>query len=274
MTRKSRQSNHQVEFSHGGSLSRRRTTLLADDAYRFEDEMEIEGVLAITVITCAAWLVELFELQTGELYFISGGDKIRPGTNLFGVLYPPFTITRPCFQNVRANVIGIATMESLPEALTAEPIVFDVQDIDLPSSVSEVFEIIEAGSNRQRIQLNPGASILSLKAKKLIDKSYLVYPSIARVAQRLNVTHAHLSRRFKRDLGMSPSDYLRRLRVADAPLRLARGEKIVNVSLDVGYNDLSRFYKQFRKTTDSSPGACKALLSPNTNNVVRKSSRG
>jgi len=57
-------------------------------------------------------------------------------------------------------------------------------------------------------------------------------------------------------------DRIGKLRLADAPLRLARGEQIVNVSLDAGYNDLSRFYKQFRKNTKTSPGACQTLLKP------------
>jgi AraC-like DNA-binding protein len=44
---------------------------------------------------------------------------------------------------------------------------------------------------------------------------------------------------------------------------LARGEEIISVSQEVGYNDLSRFYKQFRKTTKTSPGACQTLMKPN-----------
>ena len=96
----------------------------------------------------------------------------------------------------------------------------------------------------------------------LLGSNYLVHPSIARIAARLNVTHAHLSRQFKRDFGMSPSAYLHQLRLADAPLRLARGEEIVNVSMEVGYNVLSRFYKQFRKNTSTSPGACQTLMKP------------
>ena len=107
--------------------------------------------------------------------------------------------------------------------------------------------MVRDSTNRQSIDSCPSASLLSVKAKRLIDENYLAYPSIARIAERLGVSHAHLSRQFKRDFGMSPSEYLRRLRVADAPLRLARGEEIINVSLEVGYNDLSRFYKQFRK---------------------------
>jgi AraC-like DNA-binding protein len=94
----------------------------------------------------------------------------------------------------------------------------------------------------------------------LIDENYLAYPSMARIAKRLGVTHEHLSRQFKRDFTMSPSAYFRQLRVADVPLRLARGEEIIQVSQEVGYNDLSRFYKQFRKTTNTSPGACKTIM--------------
>jgi YesN/AraC family two-component response regulator len=37
-----------------------------------------------------------------------------------------------------------------------------------------------------------------------------------------------------------------------------RGEAIIEVSGDVGYNDLSRFYKQFRKSTAASPGFCRS----------------
>jgi AraC-like DNA-binding protein len=116
--------------------------------------------------------------------------------------------------------------------------------------------------NLQSIETSPKASLLSVKAKKLIDENYPVYPSIARVAARLGVSHAHLSRQFKIDFKMSPSNYLRQLRLADAPLKFARGEAIIDVSLDSGYNDLSRFYKQFRQTTQTSPGECRIMMKP------------
>jgi AraC-like DNA-binding protein len=55
---------------------------------------------------------------------------------------------------------------------------------------------------------------------------------------------------------------LHQLRLADAPLKLANGEDIINVSQDVGYNDLSRFYKQFQKNTKTSPGVCQTMMKP------------
>lgn len=251
-----------MDFANGGSLARRRTELLPDGSYLFEDEMKIDGELTALVVTSAAWLLELYELRAGELWFVSRRQQIRPATKRFGVLYPPFSIAQPCFKHFRGHLIGIAATTSLPAEFMVGPSVFDVSSIKPPADVAEVIEILKAGDHRQRVDLNPEPSLLSLRAKRLIDENHLAYPSIARIAARIGVTHEHLSRQFKRDFGMSPSGYLRQVRVADATLRLARGEEIVNISQDVGYNDLSRFYKQFRKTTSTSPGVCKTILRP------------
>jgi AraC-like DNA-binding protein len=262
MRNRDKNSDFHVEFADGGLLARRQTNFLPDGAYLFEDKLEVKGALTARVITCAAWLLELYELRSGELFFISGEAHVRPHTKSFGVFYPPFTISQPCFRNARGRLIGIAATAPLPGELMTVPVVFETNLTGQPSSAAQIIEIVAAGKSRQSIELNPKPSLLSLKAKKLIDANYLVYPSIARVAARLGVTHEHLSRQFKRDFQLSPSNYLRQLRVADAPLRLARGEEIINVSQDVGYNDLSRFYKQFRQTTNTSPGACKTIMRP------------
>lgn len=250
----------QVEFDSGGVMARRSAELLPDGSYLFADDLEVSGLITTTIITCSAWLMELYELRTGALYFTSGEEQVRPNTKRFGVFYPPFSITQVSLNNLRGKLLGVASDETLPAKLAAPSIIFETGAIKTPDSGKEAIAILMAAVNRQAIEINPGASALGLKAKRLIDDNYLDDPSIARIAKRLGVSHPHLSRQFKSDFGMSPSNYLRKLRVADAPLRLVRGEQIINVSGDVGYNDLSRFYKQFRKTTNTSPGACKTML--------------
>lgn len=251
---------HQVELDSGGKIARRQTDFSPDGAYLFEDELEVEGVVTAKVITCEAWLLELYELEAGEIFFISGGDEIHPATKAFGVFYPPFTISQPSFKDTKGRLAGVAATAPLPAEVKNVPVVFETTFTKLQQSAKQAIEILSSVENRQSIEINPRASLLSLKAKRLIDENYLVYPSIARVSRRLDVTHEHLSRQFKRDFGMSPSAYLHQLRLADAPLRLVRGEEIINVSQAVGYNDLSRFYKQFRKSTKTSPGACRKIL--------------
>ena len=262
MGNRRKNSAFQVELAGGGSLARRKTALLPGGAFLFEDELAVCGAFTADVITCAAWLVEFYELAAGEIFFISGAERIRPRAKRFGVLYPPFSIVRPYFNNAAGHLVGIAATDPLPAELRAAPIVFDAACAAPPSGVEQALEILRASDKRQPVEANPNPSWLARRTKRLIDESYLVYPAIARIAARLGVTPEHLSRQFKRDYGMPPSAYLRQLRVADAPLLLARGAEIINVAQDVGYNDLSRFYKQFRKTTKTSPGACQRIMKP------------
>lgn len=261
--RNSKASHYEIQPDTGGVLARRNTSFLVDGSYLFEDQLVVKGLLSAKVITCAAWLLELYELKAGKVFFISGIKQVRAATVCFGVLYPPFTISRPCFENSEASLVGVATTESLPHGFTRVPIVFETRCSQIPTGVAQVFDIVRGGTNPQSVEMNPTPSLLSLKAKRLIDENYLSFPPIARIAKRLGVTPEHLSRQFKRDFEITPSAYLHQLRLADAPLRLARGEEIVNVSQDIGYNDLSRFYKQFRKNTKTSPGACQTLMKPN-----------
>jgi AraC-like DNA-binding protein len=43
---------------------------------------------------------------------------------------------------------------------------------------------------------------------------------------------------------------------------LARGETIADVSWQAGYRDLTRFYTQFRKATNTPPAACRKIIAP------------
>ncbi|MBA2525072.1 MAG: helix-turn-helix transcriptional regulator [Pyrinomonadaceae bacterium] len=261
--RNSNKSYFQLQSDAGVVIARRKTSFLSDGAYLFQDELEVHGVLAVRVITCTAWLLELYELKAGDVVFINGTRKVRATTKCFGVLYPPFTISQPSVENAKGRVVGVAATESLPTGFTEVPTMFETMCSELPTGVAQALEIVRLGENHQSVEMNSRPSLLSIKAKRLIDENYLSYPSISRIAQRLCVSHEHLSRQFKRDFEISPSAYFHQLRLADAPLKLAKGEEIINVSQDVGYNDLSRFYKQFRKTTKTSPGVCQTLMRPN-----------
>ena len=239
--------------------SHRKMELLPDGAFLIEDVLEIKGEGAMTFVMYDAWMIEMFELERGEFYFLRGGEPVRPNGKRFGIFYSPFAIIRGCVKDIRGRWAGMAATERLPRELMAAPLIFETDFTESPKSVADVKEILCSSYNRQSIEINPTASLLSLKAKKLIDENYLIHPSIGRIAARLGVTNAHLTRQFKRDFTLTPSAYCHQLRIADATSRLARGEEIITVSENVGYNDLSRFYKQFRKATAKTPGYCQTF---------------
>lgn len=240
-------------------IAHRETSFLPDGTYLFRDQFDIKGVVTTGVVTCKGWLLEMYQLRAGELCFLSGKEEIRPNGNGFGVFYPPYTLVRPRFVNAKGNLLGLAGTAPLPAGIGMVPFIFGAS---LPLELRSVTEILAAGRNRQAIDANPRASALSIKARKLIVEGYASEPSIGRIAARLGVSNEHLSRQFRRDYGMSPRDYLHQLRLADAPLELARGEAIADISHESGYGELSRFYKQFRKTTGTSPGLCRGIVTP------------
>jgi AraC-like DNA-binding protein len=233
--------------------------ILADGEYRIDDEIDIGGDGISNFIFGRGWLLEIIELSKGDFFFYSDDKEVRSTTTRFGAFYPSFTIVRPHVRNVKGRVSGFGAVRSVPE-LPQTPFIFDTDFDGILVNVDHVIRILAASPDRRSIVINSKPSFLSIKAKRLIDENYLAYPSISRIASRLGVSPEHLSRQFKRDYYMSPSAYLHQLRVSEATFRLSIGEKIIDISNEVGYNDLSRFYKQFRKRTKTSPAECRTML--------------
>jgi AraC-like DNA-binding protein len=162
------------------------------------------------------------------------------------------------FEDVRSRRVGVAAAGRVPRGREGRSSLVEVDSGARTSSPMEVLEALTASRAGRTIERCTRPSPLSQKVKRALDESYRdTDSSIARIAARLGVSHAHLTRQFKRDYGMPPLAYRDQLRARDAMLRLARGEKIIEVSSDVVYNDLGRFYKQFRKLTPASPGSCR-----------------
>ncbi len=67
--------NFDFQLDENGVIGRRVTNLLADGAYLFEDELQIAASLSAKVITSTAWLIELYQLRGGQLFFIQGQKK-------------------------------------------------------------------------------------------------------------------------------------------------------------------------------------------------------
>lgn len=239
---------------------RQKNAKLTGGLYFFEDRLNVQGLLTAKVITCHHWLLEILELESGEAFFLNGTEKIYPKTKCFGIFYPPFSITRLCFVNVWGTVKGFAGEAELPAEISNKPMVFAADFSRVTENEEQILTLLLSNRHGQSVESNPQASLLSVKTKKLIDRNYHINLSISRIASRLNVSHEHLARQFKRDFEMTPSAYMHQLRIADATFRLAQGEAIIDVSGDVGYNDLSCFYKQFRKSNRKAPGVCRSAI--------------
>jgi AraC-like DNA-binding protein/mannose-6-phosphate isomerase-like protein (cupin superfamily) len=85
---------------------------------------------------------------------------------------------------------------------------------------------------------------------------------LAMLCTRAGVSVRTAERAFQRDLGIGFEDWRRQVRLVKAVERLARGEPVKRVALDVGYRQPSAFIDMFRRTLGQTPGEWQRSLRP------------
>lgn len=77
--------------------------------------------------------------------------------------------------------------------------------------------------------------------------------TIAQLATELGYHRTHLTKLFKREMGLTPVAYLQQLRIERARSLLAEPLSVEEVALSVGYSDPLYFSKSFKKMTGHTP---------------------
>ena len=90
-----------------------------------------------------------------------------------------------------------------------------------------------------------------------IKEHYAQNLGLSDLADYIKMNPAYLSALFKEQVGMSYVKYLTKIRIDKAKELLREGEKVQNVSEQVGYNDYRYFSQVFRKQVGVSPNEYK-----------------
>jgi AraC-like DNA-binding protein len=194
----------------------------------------------------AGWLLEMV--------------RVNNGGRTIGLFLAPFGIVKyhvPEFNTTgTADFVGLSQPGRPPSWLQAS-MIFDMGNLRLAESPEELLQLFANPLLGNVIEVAPAPSLLSRRVRQRICETYREDVPMSEIARSLGVSHAHLSRQFKRDFGFTPINYRHRLRVSEATGRLLKGDDILEVGHDVGFNDTSRFYQDFRKITGTSPGKCR-----------------
>jgi len=127
---------------------------------------------------------------------------------------------------------------------------------DLVQRITELFTSIQHDKGpfiSERIQ-HPKLK----KALACIQMNYCEAPGIESLAHSLDVSSGYLSRLFKKELGMTFSRYLNRLRVGKAKALLKNEDiTIAEVMTRAGFKTEQHFFKEFKRVTGMTPGSCR-----------------
>ena len=92
-----------------------------------------------------------------------------------------------------------------------------------------------------------------LQARSAIEASYATALTLDDIAKGCGLSTSHLRALFRRQFGVPPIEYLLRVRIREAKLLLARGERVKEVARRTGFSSQHYFCRQFRKRTGMTP---------------------
>jgi len=84
-------------------------------------------------------------------------------------------------------------------------------------------------------------------ARRIMNAEFSTGISVVDVARRVGVSYEYITRLFRTFQGVSPGEYLRRLRMNKASELLGEGYKVSAVYHEVGYADIYAFSKAFKR---------------------------
>lgn len=143
-----------------------------------------------------------------------------------------------------------------------EPVALEA-NLSIEEIISE--EVVEAWLEKANLKSKIGISlsrnVVAEKTKLWIDEHYQEETKITDIALKLNVSNAYVTKEFKRSFGLSPLEYRNKKRIYKAMQLYMFQNNVANkvIAHEVGFNEYSRFTKNFHQMMNATPSCFKTV---------------
>ena len=231
-----------------GGVTLRRALLRAGDGL-FGLSQTFEGDGLRVIVTHDASLLAFVDVLAGTVAVpLVSGEVAAPSR--FVMSLPPRTVLPMRFDGALVSSQGVASFSSI---VAPTPALLRARDERVPLTM---LDVREAAAERVIAVVDADASVPHhvVCARRALH-AMLARPAPVREAARASGIAAEtLTRAFQQAYAISPKQYVHRARLFGAVLRLLSGKAIVETALDTGFNDVTRFYAQFRRLIGVTPG--------------------
>lgn len=223
------------------------------DVYRMDQIIRVNGQETGYDATGSYWVIGYIEIHSGSLFFLVDRRRVRAPGRRFVMVMPPQSVVSVILNNAATINSAAFSCMRIPKGLPKEPIAFAAEKALVFRTFSDVEDLLERTYAPIKISRSTRPHSLSQRAKDILGNRFQENVSLSFLARRFKTSPSVLCRYFKSDWGKSPVNFRNFLRILDSFRHIAEGEAIVETAYDVGFNDLSRFHKQFKKTVGRTP---------------------
>jgi methylphosphotriester-DNA--protein-cysteine methyltransferase len=204
------------------------------------------------VVTHDAALRALVEVRSGRLVVpLASGDVVAPPRFVLAV--PPRSILPLRFEDAEVDSLGTCAFDRLDAH--ASPAIEAARDEPALSPPRAYRAVLRPGPVLAQLDADAGVAGLLVRARAVLHAAIASPAPVRIAAAAVGIAPATLTRRFTEAYQMAPKLYCHRARLFDAATLLLQGASVIDAALRAGFNDLTRFYVQFRRRLGETPAA-------------------
>lgn len=195
----------------------------------------------------------IFSDISGNEVSISLGEESVVVRGKMGLLVPPHAVVTWAVQCGHLNWLCYSNKQQYPESFPKDITVYPLAK--LPEMVTrEWIDNLIHTSNDSYTLCSSGLNPYAKKLKSLLDSEFKINKSLNEYSKEIGISKEWLIRYFKKSFGVSPIEYRNKKRIFEAMFLLhVEKDKIIDVSHNMGFNDLKQFNQMFKKTIATTP---------------------
>lgn len=219
-----------------------------DGMIGLRQDMIVERESTQTLVTGNGVILTYVEVKNGA--FSIGGLDIP---SRFILYMPEYSLINMDFAAGNIFSLGVVSKKKIFREISV-PVLIKTNE-----SISSISSLLKRTSIDDCLQIDPDCnSSVTIKEARLYLKNCLTSPNpIFVTSGKYKMSSYEFSKKFKSAYKISPKSYVNRIRLFDAVFFLLNGKDIITSSFESGFCDLKRFYSQFSKCLDSTPGEYK-----------------
>ena len=200
------------------------------------------------------WSLCVGQIQSGTIEMLIDG-KVALTLNskeTYATYLPPFSIVHFNLLNIHQKCQYLISKKKIPK-LPNKAIHFIPPSLQMPCTENDIINFIANGNKTITVESSSAPTAIAQKIKKKLDENCSNNLKLEELSRELGISQTLLGRYLKKSFGISPSDYRKHIKIMNSTIQLFQSKTISAVSQDNGFNDLSRFNKQFKQLTRFTP---------------------